>query len=251
MTLNKNTILGLIREAVKYCPASMGEARPNTFAVITDISDLNEPNYGHVPDDFQGEYWTRHKPTANKLEFRPPYVCPVLFGGARTFDLGNRNMIASEDDIKILCLDRYITDKQVEQGKRRSITAIQLDTEKVINKIMEYLEGVEAYKVEYTAGQFAEGYFNKKYLDYCKTNNKIIDYTAPANLRDETNNYKAFLNLNQNLRVDLLSFPHSEQMLVGSSITIKTLSINCYDEQFDFFIDGTAINNEPTLMFGN
>ncbi|NOT38539.1 MAG: hypothetical protein HOP11_14300 [Saprospiraceae bacterium] len=250
--INRTKILSLIREAVKFCPESMGSARPNTYAIIQGIDSFNKNNLGYVPDDYTNEYWSRHTQNANQMEFRPPYICPVIYGGVRSCEVGISTTIQTTDDIRIICADRYIDSKEnTETAKKRSITELMVTTEATLNKIMEYLQGVKAFRVEYSAGQFAEDYFNEAYLDYCKTNSKIVNFSESTNLNKYTNSYNTFLNLNQETRIERLEYPTSNELIVGTWITINALSISCNDSLFDFFVDGTAINNEDNIYYGN
>lgn len=250
--LTRKKVLELIKQAVMFAPVDMGSARPNSFAIINGVADFNQTNLGYKSDDIlNGDVWTREQATLNYIELKYPIVCPVLYGGTRKTEYSTKHQSYTFDEIRILAADRYHNNKEdVTTAESRSVTQIMDDTEKALNKILEYLFNVAAYKVEVTTGVFVEDYFNKDFLDWADTNNKIVGYTDAANSHQYNNVYRVFIEGNTNLRFDRLEYPTSTDMIVGTWLTLTSVSYQCADGEFDFFVDTTAVNDSRPIFFG-
>jgi hypothetical protein len=239
--ITRRRILDLIKEAVKFMPESMGDARVNSYAVISSISDFNKDNFGYKTEDLNVDAWTREQSTFNRLELKYPLVCPTIYSGRRKYEKGNLSYSQTDDQIRISVVDRYIDQKTSEDdASLRSVTQIFDDTEKALNKIIEYLFAIQAYKVEVTTGVYTYDYYHPDYLAYLLTNSKIVGYVSASSLsilNTFNNSYLGFVNSNLNLNIERIDQPISKGNLVGSQTTLNCISIHCHDALFDFFVD--------------
>ena len=250
--LSRRKILNLIRQAVMFAPVDMGAARPNSFAVINGVSDFNGDNLGYKADDIlNGDVWTREQVTMNAIELKYPMICPVLYGGTRKMEFSTKHTAETTDQIRILAADRYVDAKEaVSESEKRSVTQIMDDTEKALEKILEFLFKVRAYKVETTPNVFVEDYFNTDYLIWAEAQNKIEGYTEPSNLTMHSYAYDKFIKINQELRFDRLEYQSTKDAIIGTWLTINTLSYPCANNEFDFFLDGTLFNENRKVFMG-
>lgn len=239
--ITRRRILDLIKEAVKFMPASMESARVDSYAVIGGIDDFNKDNFGYITEDLIVDAWTREQSTLNRLELKFPVVCPTIYSGRIKYEKGNLSYSHTDDLIRVAVVDRYIDQKTSDNDKDlRSITQIFDDTEKSLKKIIEYLFAVQPYKVEVTTGVYTYDYYHPDYLAYLLSNSKIIGYVGASSLLSLNafyNSYLEFVNSNLNLDIQRIDHPTSKHNLVGSHITLTCKSYHCHDWLFDFYVD--------------
>lgn len=239
--ITRRRILDLIKEAVKFMPASMESARVESYAVIGGIDDFNKDNFGYKTEDLNVDAWTREQSTLNHLELKFPLVCPSIYSGRIKYEKGRLNHNQIDDQIRIAVVDRYIDQKSSDNDKDlRSITQIFDDTEKALNKIIEYLFAVQPFKVEVTPGVYTYDYYHPDYLAYLLSQSKIVGYSGAStisSLNEYQNSYLGFVNSNLNLDIQRIDHPISKGNLVGSHTTITCVSYHCHDSLFDFFVD--------------
>ena len=239
--ITRRRILDLIKESVKFMPASMGAARCESYAIIGALSDFNKDNFGYKTEDLNVDAWTREQSTFNRLELKYPLVCPTIYSGRKKYQIGNLSYSQTDDQLRISVVDRYIDEKSSDNDAAlRSITQIFDDTEKAINKILEYLFAVQAFKVETSTGVYVYDYYHPDYLAYLLTNSKIVSYvnsSSDITLNKPNVNYLTFVNSNLNLNIERIDQPTSKDNLVGSQVTLNCISYHCHDGLFDFFVD--------------
>jgi len=251
--LSRAKVLQLIKQAVIFAPLDMGASRANSFAIINGLNDFNNDNLGYKAEDIlNNDVWTRQAATLNQIDIQYPVVCPIIYGGTRMTEIPTPEKVTTIDDLRILVADRYQNNKEDSASSEgRSVSQIMDDTEAMLNKIMDFLINVKAYKVEYTLGHYIDDYFNTDFLDWCLSNNKIVGYSEPTNSHYFNTVYKKFLNLNLNQRFERLEYPTSKDMIVGTYLNIKSLSFYCGDGEFDFFIEGESFDKTKDIYFGN
>ena len=239
--ITRRRILDLIKESVKFMPASMGAARCESYAIIGALSDFNKDNFGYKTEDLNVDAWTREQSTFNHLKLKYPLVCPTIYSGRKKYQIGNLSYSQTDDQLRISVVDRYIDEKTSDSDSAlRSITQIFDDTEKALDKIIEYLFAVQAFKVETSTGVYTYDYYHPDYLAYLLSQNKIVNYwtsSSVAILNDFQNGYNAFINSNLNLNIERIDQPTSKDNLIGSQVTLNCISYHCHDGLFNFFVD--------------
>lgn len=239
--ITRRRILDLIKESVKFMPASMGAARCESYAIIGALSDFNKDNFGYKTEDLNVDAWTREQSTFNHLKLKYPLVCPTIYSGRKKYQIGNLSYSQTDDQLRISVVDRYIDEKTSDSDSAlRSITQIFDDTEKALDKIIEYLFAVQAFKVETSTGVYTYDYYHPDYLAYLLSQNKIVNYwtsSSVAILNDFQNGYNAFINSNLNLNIERIDQPTSKDNLIGSQVTLNCISYHCHDGLFVFFVD--------------
>lgn len=252
--LTRQKVLNLIKEAVKFSPLSLGNSRPNTYAVINSISDFNTPNLGYTSQDLTVDAWTRKQQTVNNFELAFPMVCPILREGSIEFSIDNTKFKTLNDTIQILFVDRYFDQKDSKSAaEKRSKTQIINDVEKGVLKVLEYLQAVQPYKVQVTAGVYVEDYFTKEYLDEAITQSKILSYQGYQDfspLLKSHNDYQWFLKKNLNLRKSILEYTPTNHEIVGIFVTLNVQSYSCDNSDFDYFIEGDKFGENQTTYLG-
>ncbi|MEP7197260.1 MAG: hypothetical protein ABI851_12130 [Saprospiraceae bacterium] len=245
--ITRSRILELIKEAVAFSPASMTYKRPNTFALINGLSDFNADNLGYITEDIQNnDVWTRKQSTLNRFILEYPIVCPMLFSGVQERDIINNSTVIQKDDVRILCADLYVDQKEgTTASQRRSKTQIYDDTEEVLNNIIEYIRHVVYAKIEITTGVYTEGFYNESYLTWLDTNNKIIGFD-PSQLFQ----FEQFKRENEVIQIQRIEYPSSKDLIIGTYMNLKTTTISCPNPEFTFSGDFSTAVLKSIIPFG-
>lgn len=188
------------------------------------------------------------------MELGFPMICPILRGGSIEFTNDRPSFKTINDVIQITFADRYFDQKDSKSAaEKRSKTQIINDAEKGILKVLEYLQKVQPYKVQVTAGVYIEDYFTIDYLAHQQLNGKIIsyqDYTQVSTLIPFHNDYQTFLKKNLSLSKSIIDYTPTNHELVIVFVVLNVQSYSCDNGDFDYFIEGDKFGDNKTTYLG-
>jgi len=237
--ITKERIIELIKESVKFYPTT--GTRPNTFAVINSLSDFNLDNLGYIAEDLKGpDVWTRTNQTANNFKLPYPVVGVVMLESQISDMVGHT--------IRILYADR-IGNGKTPEGKRKTQTDILSDTVKFFSNMSAYFEDSGYHQVILNDNSAIQGYYNASNLDSLIDSGKIQDYDQLTR-ESEWGVYNLCVEGFGEMKINYISYPITDDLIVGGYAEVSFSVANCESEEFNFFDDGLITGDKKTVYAG-
>ena len=237
--ITKERIIELIKESVKFYPTT--GTRPNTFAVINSLSDFNLDNLGYIAEDLKGpDVWTRTNQTANNFKLPYPVVGVVMLESQISDMVGHT--------IRILYADR-IGNGKTPEGKRKTQTDILNDTVRFFSNLTAYFESTGYHEVTLNDNSTIQGYYNPSALSYLVDSGKILEY-EPLTSDQKWAVYNLSVEGFGEMKINYISYPITDDLIVGGYAEVSFSVANCESEEFNFFDDGLITGDKKTVYAG-
>lgn len=168
----------LLREAVIYYPLDQ-KVKPKTFAVIQNLSDLNESNLRKTFDDYDkgfffSEQWAAADLHPDNITWAYPIVCTDLFSG--TISGVESKSPAITNNITLRVLDTK--DIGADDLPMRTYHEIEQDCSMILVNVLRYFQGVILAEVDGEVDYYHEGLLVATNTEYRKVASPNIFKTA-------------------------------------------------------------------------